>query len=77
MPSVTEPKKYWRSLEELQDTPEFREMLHREFPVAASEFPSGFSRRRWIQLMGAALSLGGAGRLPLAGRPRSPVRRAA
>lgn len=60
MPSVTESKKYWRSLEELQDTPEFREMLHREFPVAASEFPSGFSRRRWIQLMGAALSLGGA-----------------
>lgn len=61
MPSVTEsPKTYWRSLEELQDTPEFREMLHREFPVAASEFPTGVSRRRWIQLMGAALSLAGA-----------------
>src|SRR5688572_20932964 len=30
-------RQYWRSLEELADTPEFREMLHREFPVGASE----------------------------------------
>ena len=52
-------KTYWRSLEELQDTPEFREFLHREFPVAASEIPEGVSRRRWMQLMGASLALGG------------------
>jgi MoCo/4Fe-4S cofactor protein with predicted Tat translocation signal len=32
-------KKYWRSLGELENTPEFEEMLHREFPEAASEFP--------------------------------------
>lgn len=56
---------YWRSLEQLADTEEFREFLHREFPVAASELPEedgpdGFSRRRWMQLMGASLALGGA-----------------
>lgn len=56
---------YWRSLEQLADTDEFRDFLHREFPVAASELPEedgpdGFSRRRWMQLMGASLALGGA-----------------
>ena len=56
---------YWRSLEQLADTDEFREFLHREFPVAASELPGegeadGFSRRRWMQLMGASLALSGA-----------------
>lgn len=50
---------YWRSLDELEQTPEFLEFLHREFPVAASEFPEGFSRRRWIQLMGASFGLAG------------------
>ena len=50
---------YWRSLNELQGTPQFEEMLHREFPEAASELPDGFSRRRWLQLMGASLLLGG------------------
>ncbi|MDX1967899.1 MAG: TAT-variant-translocated molybdopterin oxidoreductase [Planctomycetaceae bacterium] len=51
---------YWRSLDQLQQTPEFTEFLHREFPVAASEFPQGFSRRRWLQLMGASFALTGA-----------------
>ena len=55
----TSGKTYWRSLGELQDTPEFRQFLEREFPVAASEFPEGVSRRRWMQLMGASLALGG------------------
>jgi MoCo/4Fe-4S cofactor protein with predicted Tat translocation signal len=51
---------YWRSLSELDQTPEFRQFIEREFPVAASEFPSGVSRRRWLQLMSASLALGGA-----------------
>lgn len=51
--------RYWRSLSELQQTPEFEQFLHREFPVAASEFPEGVSRRRWLQLMGASLAMGG------------------
>ncbi len=33
--------------------------MHREFPVAASEFPEGVSRRRWMQLMGASFALAG------------------
>jgi molybdopterin-containing oxidoreductase family iron-sulfur binding subunit len=52
-------KTYWRSLDELQQTPQFVQFLHREFPMAASEFPEGMSRRRWMQLMGASLALGG------------------
>ncbi|MCA9013913.1 MAG: TAT-variant-translocated molybdopterin oxidoreductase, partial [Planctomycetaceae bacterium] len=52
-------KKYWRSLGELHSTPEFEEILHREFPVAASEYPEGVSRRRWMQLMGASVALAG------------------
>ncbi|MEM7473486.1 MAG: TAT-variant-translocated molybdopterin oxidoreductase [Planctomycetota bacterium] len=51
---------YWRSLGELEGTPEFNEFLDREFPQAASEFPEGVSRRRWLQLMSASLALGSA-----------------
>lgn len=51
---------YWRSLNELDQTPEFQEFLQREFPKAASEFPSGVSRRRWLQLMSASIALSGA-----------------
>jgi molybdopterin-containing oxidoreductase family iron-sulfur binding subunit len=50
---------YWRSLNELENTPEFEQFMHREFPVAASEFPDGISRRRWLQLMSASLALAG------------------
>lgn len=52
-------QRYWRSLDELRQTPEFEQFLHREFPVAASEFPEGVSRRRWLQLMGASLAMAG------------------
>lgn len=51
--------RYFRSLDELQKTPEFDQFLAREFPQAASEFPEGVSRRRWLQMMGASLALGG------------------
>lgn len=57
-PSTGPHNNYWRSLEELADTPQFREFLAREFPQAASEFPTGISRRRWLQVMGASLALG-------------------
>ena len=52
-------KTYWRSLNDLQETPEFEQYLHREFPQAASEFPEGVSRRRWLKLMSASMALGG------------------
>src|SRR6201984_3311072 len=50
---------YWRSLEELAGTPEFQEMLHREFPKGASEWVDAVSRRGFLQLMGASLALAG------------------
>ncbi len=53
------PEGYWRSLDALEQTPEFEQFLHREFPQAASEFPEGVSRRRWMKLMSASLALGG------------------
>jgi molybdopterin-containing oxidoreductase family iron-sulfur binding subunit len=53
------PHAQWRSLEELADTPEFREALAREFPEGASEFDDPVSRRRFLALMGASLALAG------------------
>ena len=52
--------RYWRSLEEVAATPEFGEMLHREFPRFAAEWPTDVSRRNFLQL---------AARLARAGRP--------
>ncbi len=55
-------KKYWRSLGQLGDTPEFRSWLEREFPQGASEFQGGeVSRRNFVQLMGASMALAGLG----------------
>ena len=48
------------SISELRGETEFNEYLDREFPIAASEFPDGVSRRRWMQLMGASLAVAGA-----------------
>ncbi|MDT4895042.1 MAG: hypothetical protein QOH25_119 [Acidobacteriota bacterium] len=52
-------KQYWRSLEELADTPEFREFVEREYPQHAEEWNDPFSRRSFIKLMGASLALAG------------------
>ena len=50
---------FWRSLEELARTPEFEEILHREFPRHASEWAEGLDRRKFLQLSGATLALAG------------------
>ncbi|MGB7926879.1 MAG: TAT-variant-translocated molybdopterin oxidoreductase [Terriglobales bacterium] len=50
---------YWRSLEELAGSEEFKEMLHREFPKGASEWLDSFSRRGFLKTMGASLALAG------------------
>ena len=52
-------KKYWRSLEELADTPAFREFVAREFPQQAEEWHDPIERRTFIKLMGASLALAG------------------
>jgi molybdopterin-containing oxidoreductase family iron-sulfur binding subunit len=74
---------YWRSLEELAEEPGFDEMMHREFPRLASEWPTpqqtktgfagdpgpeGCSRRDFLRLAGASLALAG-----LAGCTKQPL----
>jgi MoCo/4Fe-4S cofactor protein with predicted Tat translocation signal len=54
-------QKYWRSLDQLADTPEFRQWMEREFPNGASEFTDGQSRRHFVKLMSASFLLGGLG----------------
>ncbi|MGI8436692.1 MAG: TAT-variant-translocated molybdopterin oxidoreductase, partial [Chthoniobacterales bacterium] len=56
-----EPPKYWRSLEEFAQTPEFEDWLHREFPRGASEWDDRVHRRDFLRLMGASLALAGLG----------------
>jgi molybdopterin-containing oxidoreductase family iron-sulfur binding subunit len=50
---------YWRSLAQIEDRPEFRPFLEREFPEGASEPPEGVTRREMMMLLGASLSLAG------------------
>src|SRR6058998_257457 len=52
-------KQYWRTLEELSDDPHFSDLLHREFPRAASEWDESVDRRDFLKLMGASLALAG------------------
>ncbi len=61
-PAPTTGKKYWRSLEEFADTPEFRARLEREFPQGAAELEGDeVTRRGFMQFMGASLALAGIG----------------
>ena len=55
----TSGPEYWRSLEELAGSEEFREMMHREFPKGSSEWLDSVSRRGFLQTMGASLALAG------------------
>jgi MoCo/4Fe-4S cofactor protein with predicted Tat translocation signal len=53
-------RRFWRSFEELADTPAFRSFVHREFPQQASEWLDPVGRRGFLKLMGASLALAGA-----------------
>ncbi len=50
---------YWRSLGELEDSPESRAFREREFTEGASEPPDAVSRRTLLGLLGATASLAG------------------
>ncbi|MBC2595049.1 TAT-variant-translocated molybdopterin oxidoreductase [Ruficoccus amylovorans] len=52
--------RYWRSPDELADTPEFRVLLEREFPEGASETTEA-DRRTFLKLMGASAAFAGLG----------------
>ena len=63
-PACPEPEvgpKYWRSLDQVADSPEFRQWLEREFPQGASEFTDGQSRRHFVKIMSASFLLAGVG----------------
>jgi MoCo/4Fe-4S cofactor protein with predicted Tat translocation signal len=55
----TRGREYWRSLEAVAETPEFKSFLHREFPQNASEWLDPKGRRGFLKLMGASLALAG------------------
>ncbi len=52
-------RQYWKSLEELAQTDEFKEHLQREFPRGAAQWMDPISRRNFLKLMGASLALAG------------------
>ena len=59
---LSEPgaKKFWQSLQELSDTPEFRDFTHNEFPANDPEKTSGgVNRRDVLKLMAASTALAG------------------
>ncbi|HEX6739307.1 MAG TPA: TAT-variant-translocated molybdopterin oxidoreductase, partial [Vicinamibacteria bacterium] len=58
-PGGTAGRRWWKSLEELAETPQFREFVHREFPEQASEFDDPEGRRQFLKVMGASLALAG------------------
>ena len=72
MPQVNEKttgSAYWRSLEEYAQTPEVQELLKQEFAGYNPDDVLKVSRRRFVQLMAASMSLAG---LTLSGCRRWP-----
>ncbi len=60
-------RRTWKSLDELEESPEFLEFLHREFPQHASEWSDPQGRREFMRVMGASVALAG-----LAGCTKQP-----
>ena len=63
-PPCPEPEigpKYWRSLDQLAETPEFRKWVEREFPAGASELTDPVTRRHFVKIMSASFMLAGVG----------------
>ena len=52
-------RRYWKSLDEITETPGFLDYLHREFPEQAEMFEDPEGRREFIKIMGASLALAG------------------
>ncbi len=48
---------YWRSLQELADTDEYRHQLENEFPNGIDAPGEGMSRRRFLQVMSASIAM--------------------
>ena len=48
---------HWRSMQELADTDDFRLHLENEFPSGIEVEETGFSRRRFLQIMSASIAM--------------------
>jgi molybdopterin-containing oxidoreductase family iron-sulfur binding subunit len=62
MPPVTAKntgRAYWRSLDELADSPQFRQLIENEFPGYAPQMITGPSRRSFLKIMAASVALAG------------------
>src|SRR3954465_4920370 len=61
---ASDGRRFWRSMDELAQSPEFLERLHKEFPTSTSQWMEDeerdgtghLSRRNFITLMGAGLA---------------------
>ena len=52
--------KYWKSLDDLAETPAFKDWVEKEFPSGASEL-EGVGRRNFMKIMAASFGLAGLG----------------
>lgn len=52
--------RYWKSLDDLAETPAFKDWIEREFPAGASEL-EGVNRRHFMKIMAASFGLAGLG----------------
>ncbi|HXT19955.1 MAG TPA: TAT-variant-translocated molybdopterin oxidoreductase, partial [Thermoanaerobaculia bacterium] len=57
---TSKSSKLWRNLDELSGSAAFQEAVENEFPRQAAPLGFGVDRRRFLQLMGGSLALGGA-----------------
>ncbi|MCC5025826.1 MAG: TAT-variant-translocated molybdopterin oxidoreductase [Candidatus Synoicihabitans palmerolidicus] len=64
--------RYWRSLDELVETPGFQDKLAREFPDGAADL-NGVDRRNFFKLMAASFALGGMGLATGCRRPEANI----
>ncbi len=55
--ATTRGKEYWRSLDELADTPEFRKFVETEFPSKHELWMDPISRRDFLKIMGAGIAM--------------------
>lgn len=51
--------KYWNSLGQLKDSPEYRKQILEEYETEKSWDPNKFSRRNFLSIMGASIALAG------------------
>ncbi|HEY1233751.1 MAG TPA: TAT-variant-translocated molybdopterin oxidoreductase [Candidatus Binatia bacterium] len=58
-PEQARAKEYWRSLEELAGSAQFKELIETKLPRHSAIWNGGVDRREFLKLMGASLALAG------------------